>query len=387
MYVAEVELLLTEELRALTSADIHVGRISVHGLQTDHISVDDDGQNVFLIKLLYDITFEDDTPSPLAAKVGLEFHTPDVRVRDAWPRSVTAPQSPERLAVTERLEFVRHTPGAVGLLDDNVPIPELAPTVHALGIGGTEIRWHHTAGVRPGARRGWLVVTAPVLCREVEARVVADHELASTLGMHPRAKPDTVLLRLPHRHQSLDGLRYRIGFTVDIVGYSSRTTEAQQTAQHRLFAMLQHFTDEVGIAFDPASYQPAGDGYHYFLPDINARAAVRHLVRTVPRLLHEDNLGRDDRIRLRMAVDVGPVEQGVLGFAGSTVVRFCRLADSAPIRHAMKTTDTDIAIFVSDTLYNDIVRQYGDLSSLPFKRCDVVVKNYQATAHLLIHTP
>lgn len=34
MYVAEVELLLTEELRAFTPTDIHVGRINVHGCRS-----------------------------------------------------------------------------------------------------------------------------------------------------------------------------------------------------------------------------------------------------------------------------------------------------------------------------------------------------------------
>lgn len=387
MYVAEVELLLTEELRAFTPADIHVGRISVHGLQVDHIGVADDGQDVFLMKLLYDATFEADVPPPLAAEVGLEFVTPDVRIRAAWPESVTVPRPPERLVVTQRLEFAHPTPDALGLLDDHVPIPELAPTVHALGIGGTAIRWRHTEGVRLGAHRGWLVVTAPVSCREIEVGVVVDYELTSTLGKHPRCRPETVIARLPHRRHSLDGLRYRVGFTVDIVGYSSRTTEAQQAAQNRLFAMLRHFADEVGIMFDQASFQPTGDGYHYFLPDVDPHAAVRHLVRTLPRQVREDNLVQGDRLRLRMAVDVGPVEQGVLGFSGPTVSRFCGLADSGPIREAMKMTDADIAIFVSDTLYNDIVRHYGDLSYLPFERRDVVVPNYQATAHLLVYTP
>lgn len=104
VYVAEVELLLTGGLRAFTPADIHVGRISVHGLQDDHIGVADDGQDVFLMKLLYDVTF-DDTP-PRLVKVGLEFATPDVRVRAAWPESVTAP--PTRAARGHQAPGVRH---------------------------------------------------------------------------------------------------------------------------------------------------------------------------------------------------------------------------------------------------------------------------------------
>ncbi|HEX6347010.1 hypothetical protein [Umezawaea sp.] len=387
MHLARIDLLLTEEPRAFTSTDVHTGRISVHGVQIDHIGVDDEDQDVLLLKVLYDVTFEEDAPEPLVAEIGFEFRTPDVRVRDAWPRSVTSDRPPERLAVTRRLEFVRHTPDCTGLLDDNVPVPDLAPAVHALGIGSGTVRWRHTGGVRPGPRRGWLVVTAPASCREVEVLATAEHELEDPLGMHPRGKPETVFIRLPHRRQSLDGLRYRIGFAVDVVGFGSRTVEQQSAVQQRLSAVLGRFADELGIAVDPTSFAGEGDGFLYYLPDVDALAAVRHLVRTVPRLLHEDNLRHDDRIRLRMAADVGPVGSAPLGFTGPTTTRFCRLVESSQIRDAMTTTDTDIAIFVSDTLNEDVVRQYGDLSCLPFERHDVVVKNYQAVGHLLTCSP
>ncbi|HEX7306993.1 hypothetical protein [Lentzea sp.] len=386
MHLAEVELLLTEEVRAYTPADVHIGRIVVHGLQVDHLATDEP-HDVFLAQILYDITLEEGVPDPLSVTAGLEFRTPDVRVRDAWPRSVTKPRQGERLAITTRLEFVPHTPDATGLLDDNVPVSEIAPTVHAFGIGGSKIRWHHTGAVLPGPRRGSLIVTAPAACTEIEIRVVAATELPSTLGMHPRDKPDTIIVRLPHRPAPETGLRYRIGFTVDIVGYSSRTSEAQKAAQQRIFTLLRRFAEELGITFDPQNFQGTGDGYHYVLPDVDALVAVRHLVETIPRLLREDNRSHADEIRLRMAADIGPVEQGVLGFGGPTVIRFCRLVDSDPIRAAMKEADTDIAIIVSDTLYNDVLRQYGDLVRLPFQQCTVAVKNYQATAHLLSRVP
>jgi hypothetical protein len=230
-------------------------------------------------------------------------------------------------------------------------------------------------------------VTAPESCAEADVRVAVDYELASTLGKHPRAKDDSLVVRLPHRPHGVVGLRYRLGFTIDMVDYSSRTSETQRVAQERLYTMLRRFSGEMGIAFDPASYQHTGDGFNFFLPDMDALVAVRHLVRTMPRLLREDNRGHGDKIRLRMAVDVGPVEPSALGFAGPTVIRFCRLAASTPIRDVLDETDTDIAIFISDTLYEDIVRQYSDLSRLPFTRRDVVVKSYQATAYLLSHIP
>jgi hypothetical protein len=41
----------------------------------------------------------------------------------------------------------------------------------------------------------------------------------------------------------------------------------------------------------------------------------------LPRLLREDNRSQDDRIKLRMAADIGPVKQGDLGFGGPTAIR------------------------------------------------------------------
>ncbi|WP_406635121.1 hypothetical protein [Amycolatopsis sp. WGS_07] len=385
VYVAEVELLLTEELRSFSAADIRIGRIGVQAMQVDHISVDD-GDDVYLIKIMYDLLAEESTPPLRSATLGIEFHTPDVRVRDAWPRLVTAPCPAERLAVTERLEFVRHTPDARGLLVDHVPVPELTPEIRVSSPGGAEIRWQHTATVRPGAHSGWLIVMAPGDCREIEARVSGNHSLERTLGMHARGKPDTVTIRLPRQRPETDGLRYRIGFTVDIVDYSSRPSDQQLVAQRRILALLKRFSQHTGVDVEPTYFQATGDGFNCFLPDIDAVAAVRHLVRTMPHLLDEDNLEYADQIRLRMAIDVGPVEPSDLGFAGPTVIRFCRMVNSEPVRQAMGGADTTMAIVVSDTLYDDIVRQHRDLSELSFTRHDVAVKTYQATAYLLSHT-
>ncbi|AUI60391.1 hypothetical protein [Amycolatopsis sp. BJA-103] len=384
MYVAEVELLLTEELRSFSAADIRIGRIGVQAMQVDHISVDD-GNDIYLIKIMYDLLAEDSTPPLRSATLGIAFHTPDVRIRDAWPRLVTMPCPPERLAVTERLEFVRHTSDAHGLLVDHVPVPKLTPEVRVSSPGGVDIRWQHTATVRPGAHNGWLIVMAPTGCHEIEVRVTGDHTPERTLGMHARGKPDTMTIRLPHRRSESDGLRYRIGFTVDIVDYSSRPSDQQRIAQQRLLALLQRFTQHTGVAVEPGYFQATGDGFNSFLPDIDAVTAMRHLVCTMPHLLGEDNLQHADQIKLRMAIDVGPVEPSELGFAGPTVIRFCRMANSEPAREAMGEPDTTMAIVVSDTLYDDIVRQHGDLSELPFTRHDVVVKTYQATAYLLSH--
>lgn len=181
-----------------------------------------------------------------------------------------------------------------------------------------------------------------------------------------------------------EGIRYRLGFTVDVVAYSARTIDTQMQIQDRLFTILDRFVHEAGIGRESESFQPNGDGYHYFLPDSDVYAAVYHLLSTLPRLLTEDNQAHDERIRLRMAVDVGTVGSGPLGFTADAVVRFSRLVDSQPIRDAVDTHDADLLAIISDTLFRDVVSRFSDLAALPFQRVNVVVKDYRAPAHLLM---
>lgn len=179
-------------------------------------------------------------------------------------------------------------------------------------------------------------------------------------------------------------IRYRMGFTVDVVGYSGRSIAAQLRIQSRLLRLFHVFVALSGVRFEPANFQTNGDGFHYFLPDSDMYTAMRHLLSTLPRLLAEDNQVHDDRVRLRMATDVGTVGFGPLGFTADAVVRFSRLVDSRPIREAVEAHDVDLVVLVSDTLYQDVITRFDDLAALPFTTVDVAVKNYHAPAHLLV---
>ncbi len=179
-------------------------------------------------------------------------------------------------------------------------------------------------------------------------------------------------------------VRYRLGFTVDVVGYSSRTIDGQRQVQNRLITMFHRFIAESGIEFAPELFQSNGDGFHYFLPDSDVHAAVSCLLSVLPRVLAEDNAAHNDRIRLRMATDMGTVGRGPLGFTADAVIRFSRLVNSKPIRDAVTEHDADLVALVSDTLYQDVVTRFDDLAVLPFKPVEVEVKDYRACAHLLV---
>jgi hypothetical protein len=383
--VAEVDLLLTEENRSFHPTDVRLGRLALHSLRVDPLAQASADRDAYLVKLNYEIEFEPDMPTPVWVELGIACTTEDVLVSDAWPRKVTEPAEPARLAITQLLDFITYTPDLAGLLHDQVPVPALTPAIGAFGIGGSRAGWRHSGDVKPESHSGWLIVSTPASCREVHMRVIANHDLvpADTWGLRPRGTDDTLVVRLPHL-RSPDGIRYRLGFTVDVVGYSARTIQAQQQVQARLDAILRRFVAKAGIDHFPDNFQYNGDGFHYFVPDSDPYKTVKHLLITLPALLSEDNQAHDDRIRLRMATDVGTVGLGPLGFTGDAVVRFSRLVDSQPLRNAVRENDTDFVALVSDTLYRDIITRFDDLATLPFQEVDVEVKNYQARAHLLV---
>jgi hypothetical protein len=382
--LAGVDLLLTEDSRSFRPTELKIGAFALHSLRVDTLVVAADDHDAYLVKLNYEVEFAPDAPKPLWAELGVACTTDGVLVSDAWPRTVTEPAEPTRLAVTALLDFITYRPDLADLLHDQIPVPALTPAITAFGIGGPRAGWRHSGDIRPESHSGWLIVTTPTDCREVHMRAIGNYDLSpeDVWGMQPRGTNDTFVVRLPHRRPPR-GIRYRLGFTVDVVGYSTRTIDGQRDVQNRLTALFHQFVTIAGIAFVPENFQRNGDGFHYFIPDSDVHTAVKHLLTTLPSLLAEDNKG-NERIRLRMATDVGTVGHGPLGFTADAVIRFSRLADSQPIRDAVKNTDTDFAALVSDTLYQDVVSRFDDLATLPFQPVDVTVKNYQAPAHLLI---
>lgn len=195
--------------------------------------------------------------------------------------------------------------------------------------------------------------------------------------------PSTTAVPVP-RPPAEEGIRFRLGFTVDVVGFTARTIDTQHEIQTRLYAILRRLVAETGTELLPANFQSTGDGYHYFLPDTDLHTAMRHLLITLPGLLAKDNRDHDERIRLRMATDVGTVGSGPLGLTADAVVSIARMVVSEPIREAARRHDADFVALVSQTLYENVVVRFSDLAALPCRPVEVAVKNYRAHAHLFV---
>ena len=430
--LAHVDLgVASESSRTFTGApaQLTIGSVDFGGWQVHLVAASPaefPASDVYLVKANYDVGLVTDAPAPIWVEAGFEFDDEDVSIADALPRSVRERVGACRYALTDHLAFDM-TDDAIQdsllpghLLHRNIPMPALDPVIEVFGIGGSRIRWRHVAAAGTpgpvGSQVRWLALLVPTGCRELRARAHARY--ASTphrlKGMRPGATPDTFTVRLPAQPgwpaRSLDGpvsaggqdvrglgdesdlsaaaqaaLTVRMGFVVDVVGYSQRTEPGQYAVQSRLTALIRDVMAELGISFDENYAQGTGDGMNVFLPaGADISRALPALLETTAARLSRDNQEHADRIRLRMATDLGPVRPASAGFSGQTIISFGRLVDSAPIRAAIADQpDTDLAALVSDWLYESVIKQgYAGVDPAQFTRVRAVVKSFQADAWL-----
>ncbi|ROP36960.1 effector-associated domain 2-containing protein [Saccharothrix texasensis] len=177
----------------------------------------------------------------------------------------------------------------------------------------------------------------------------------------------------------------RMGFVVDIVGYSGRTWRLRDVAQRRVSELADAVVDHLGLDAAAVDLQGTGDGVPAFLPaESDVSRVLSRLLPTWRDLLREDNALYTDRLRLRMAVTLGPVAPGPLGFAGDSATTLGRLVDSEVLRtEATASAEVDLVVLVSDTLHSLVV----DPSDTAFTRHPVEVKGYRADAWLWVGRP
>jgi hypothetical protein len=173
-----------------------------------------------------------------------------------------------------------------------------------------------------------------------------------------------------------------MGFIVDIVGYGKRPWRLRDLAQRRVSELADAVVGYLGLDDAMVDRQGTGDGVLVFLPaEIDVSRTLSLLLPTWRDLLREDNALYTDRLQLRMAVTLGPVAPGPLGFVGDSATALGRLIDSQVLRTAVAAhAGVDLFVLLSDTLYSLVV----DPSNAEFTRHAVVVKDYRSGAWLWV---
>ena len=207
----------------------------------------------------------------------------------------------------------------------------------------------------------------------------------------PAAVTATVPPPEPEPERARDGrVEQRLGFGVDVVRYSARSTPQQFEVQRRLDALVRQVLTDIGLPLRDTDRQDAGDGMMVVLPP------GPELHRVLPGLLHgwlsrltADNVAHpQDRIRLRLSVGAGPFAASAIGFAGSTIIEIGRLLDSPVLRRAVVAHPTaDLVALVSDRLHADVVGEgWPGLDPGHFRPYGVRVKTYRGKAWLWLGT-
>ncbi|GAB3990192.1 hypothetical protein GCM10029978_117420 [Actinoallomurus acanthiterrae] len=165
---------------------------------------------------------------------------------------------------------------------------------------------------------------------------------------------------MPHTDVYADvRLIYRLLLAVDVEKYSTRDARGQLRAQTDLRSILSLAAQNVGLDRSLWYEQVSGDGELAVLPeDVDVSLVVGDFTRQLETVLGEFNRARSGgrRLRLRVALHHGTLTPGPFG-AGDAPIVVSRLLNAKPLRRVLADQQhRDVALIVSQTLYQDVVR-------------------------------
>jgi O-acetyl-ADP-ribose deacetylase (regulator of RNase III) len=295
---------------------------------------------------------------------------------------------------------------AVDRLNDPVPVRSVLFPLLGAGQGGGDPA--ATAKVLVGAATDYFAATPASAITTVYLLAYTDIDLVAcrtachhrSLDPFPHGSGSRVVVpagavpttddpapTLPPPAEPLARKTLQLGFSIDVVGFGGRSARGREAVQHRLLALLSQILADAGTDLDHVDRIWQGDGASVYLPsDVDPTRIVTSLVDATIHRLTEDNRRHADRIRLRMAMTVGLLGQGITGYTGPIIVDLARMIDAPALRHAIaEEPDRALAVLLSDYVYGHLVQPgFSELSAAPFRRVEVVVKEFAAPAWLWV---
>ena len=110
--------------------------------------------------------------------------------------------------------------------------------------------------------------------------------------------------------RGVTGRKLRMGFVLDVAGDGARSATLRSDVQRRLPRLVSTILLQCGMSLDTVEHEWTGDGINVVIPaDADPTVALPVLLRVLTALLGQDNARSGDRMRLRMSVGIGLVEQ------------------------------------------------------------------------------
>ncbi|MFE1407091.1 hypothetical protein [Streptomyces sp. NPDC058770] len=178
----------------------------------------------------------------------------------------------------------------------------------------------------------------------------------------------------------------------DVEKYSRLDTPGQEAFQADLVRVLEDAAALSGLDRTTWERQPQGDQEFAVLPlDAQESVVVGSYVRNLAIRLGERNanLAESERMRLRLAIDFGVARTAALGYSGPAPVSVARYLNADQLKRVLGSLDsTDLAVIVSDRVYQDVVRLRGEGQGLdPSRYVKVHVREKEFSGYGWIHVP
>jgi hypothetical protein len=176
-------------------------------------------------------------------------------------------------------------------------------------------------------------------------------------------------------------------FDIERSGEPDKIDDIQRATRLALAGILREAVDGASIGWSCCTWLDRGDGGVLVAPgETESRVVdplIGHLVAGLRRYNRRSSAVA--RLRLRMAAHSGPLHADHDGVTGTAMVHLARLLDARALRAALAAISADLAVLVSDSLYDRVVRHdYGLMDPAAFHPVDVRVKETCTRAWLLV---
>lgn len=166
----------------------------------------------------------------------------------------------------------------------------------------------------------------------------------------------------------------------DVVGFGarSRTDDDRRVVRDALFGMTHTALRDLP---DTWSWEDRGDGLLTVVPpSVPTALVIKHLHKGLLTALEEHNRAHRSpaRIRLRVAVNVGPVVTDTMGVSGEAIIVTARLVEAPLFKQAMEKGQADLGIIASAFIHETVIRHDAALGGYSEVRVEVKESSFPA---------
>ncbi|HEV2931621.1 MAG TPA: hypothetical protein VGY96_00655 [Streptosporangiaceae bacterium] len=159
----------------------------------------------------------------------------------------------------------------------------------------------------------------------------------------------------------------------DVVGFGSRTRtdEDRRVIREALYSLTHTALQDLP---DVWSWDDRGDGLLTVVPpSVPTAEVIAHLHKELPAAVEEHNRAHREpaRIRLRVAINVGPVTTDTMGVTGEAIIVTARLVEAPLFKEAMDKAQASLGVIASTFIYESVIRHDLGLTGYSQIRVDV----------------